>query len=281
MNGTDSAFTPPLGTCDCQVHVFGDVRVYPPVANRSYDPPPATGQELAAAHQRSGVDRVVIVQATIYGNDHRALLDALRGRCNFRGVATVNDEISDAELAVLHQAGVRGARFGLGSSIQTALSREEFARSVSRIQVLGWHAKILASLEDLEKYQSWLHDLTLPVVLDHLGGMHPGHALEGPGFDVLQKLLWKQNFWIMLSNSDRRSVQGPPWDDMVPIIRAVLSLAPDRAIWGTDWPHVRYANPIVPQIADLLTFLSRAIPEQNSIRKVLVDNPARLYGFVD
>jgi len=272
--------TLPRGSCDCQVHVFGPMDRYPPVPTRSYDPPQAGPAELARMHGALGITRAVIVQPTIYGTDHRLLIDTLQGRPNYRGVAVVNDRVSEAELASLHEAGVRAARFGLGGSIQAALTREEFMRSVGRVKALGWHVKIAASGDDLAKYEAWLRDLTLPVVIDHFAGTDPRRGLDQPGCRLVLDLLRDANWWIMLSNGDRRSAEpGAPWDDMRPFGEAYFAAAPERTIWGTDWPHVLYQKPAVPDDRDLLAFLRRIVPGEADLARVLVDNPARLYGF--
>jgi predicted TIM-barrel fold metal-dependent hydrolase len=269
----------PPGSCDCQVHVFAGMDRYPPLERRNYDPPAVTAEDFARIRVAAGIERAVIAQATIYGTDHRLLLDTLKGNPQYRGVAVVNDGVSQDDLMVMHRAGIRAARFGLGSSIQVSLSREEFHRSVARIQDLGWHLRIAASGDDLARHESWLRDLTLPAVLDHLAGADPRRGLDQPGCELALDLLRKPHWWILLSNGDRRSVCGYPWDDMLPFARAFHAAAPDRTLWASDWPHVLYANPKVPSLADLLGFLWRAVPDEAAFKGVLAGNPARLYGF--
>jgi predicted TIM-barrel fold metal-dependent hydrolase len=280
QDSPSSTVIAPPGSCDCQVHVFGPMDKYPPLEKRSYDPPPATLEVLQGVHGAMGIERAVIAQATIYGTDHRLLLDTLKGRPNYRGVAVINDRVSDEDLTTLHAAGIRAARFGLGSSIQASLTHEEFTRTVSRVQPLGWHIKIAASSDDLAKHESWLRDLTLTVVIDHFAGSDPKRGLDQPGCRLVLDLLRQPNYWIMLANGDRRSAgNAPPWDDMRPFGEAYLAAAPDRTIWATDWPHVLYAKPTKPDDRDLLAFLRRVAPDDATFRKILVDNPARLYGF--
>lgn len=269
----------PAGSCDCQAHVFGASDRYPPIAKRAYDPPAAPFAELRAMHSSLGIERGVIVQATIYGTDHRLLLDTLKGRSNYRGVAVINDSVADDDLAALHRAGVRAARFGLGGSIVSSLTREEFERSIARIGALGWHAKIAASQDDLLKHESWIRDIRIPAVLDHFAGTDPSRNLDHPSCRLVLDLLAKPNWWIMLPNADRRSKQDTDWDDMVPFAQAFIAAAPGRTLWGTDWPHVLYAKPTVPPDRQLLAFLRRLAPDETTLRNILVDNPARLYGF--
>jgi predicted TIM-barrel fold metal-dependent hydrolase len=270
---------PPPGSCDCQVHVFAGADRYPPLPQRSYDPPAVTAEDFARIRAAAGIERAVIAQATIYGTDHRLLLDTLKAKPQYRGVAVVNDRVSEDDLMALHRAGIRAARFGLGSSIQSSLSSDEFRRSVARIQKLGWHVRIAASGDDLAWHESWLRNLTLPAVLDHFAGADPGRGLDQPGCELALELLRKPNWWIMLSNGDRRSAGGYPWDDMLPFARAFHAAAPDRTLWASDWPHVLYKKPKVPSLIDLLGLLWRAVPDVAAFKGILVENPAHLYGF--
>ena len=214
--------------------------------------------------------RTILVQPTIYGTDHRLLLDSLRGNENNRGVAVINDGVSDQEILDLHNAGIRGARFGLGNFIQTAPSRAAFEHAIDRIQALGWHAKIAAGWDDLLERESWLRSLDLPVVLDHFAGTDPVRGMDHAGFRLVLELLRGDNWWIMLSNGDRRSAGGPPWDDMIPFARAYVEAAPNRTIWASDWPHLRYAKPALPDDADLLRFLYRAVPDEDLVERARV-----------
>ena len=270
---------PPPKSCDCHVHIFGDPARYPTVQSRTYDPPPATVEDVGEMHRALGIERGVIVQATVYGTDHRLLLDGLNGRENFRGVAIVDDSVSDKELNRLHEAGVRGARFNLAGFLGIAPTRAVFERSIARIEELGWHAKIHGSGDELVDRADWLRALRLPAVIDHLAGPDLRRGLDQPGCRLALDLLKQDNWWIMLSNGDRRSAGGHPWDDVIAFAQAYVAAAPDRTLWATDWPHVHYAKKSVPNDAELLELLYRYVPDPASRYKVLVDNPARLYGF--
>lgn len=276
---TVTSFDLPAGSCDCQAHVFGPVELYPPIEKRSYDPPARNISDLKAMHGQVGIEHGVIAQATIYGTDHSALLHALAHAPQYRGVAVINDQVSDADLETLHRAGIRAARFGLGRSIQAALTREEFQRSIARIAALGWHIRIAASSDDLLAHADWLRDLDVTAILDHCAGIDPARGLDHPTCRHILELLGRPNWWIMISNADRRSKVGPIWDDMLPYATAFHAAAPDRTIWGTDWPHVLYAKPETPAPSQLLEFLHRAIPDTAGIARVLCENPERLYGF--
>lgn len=273
---------PPPGSCDCQVHAFSaDLAGYPPRPDRKYDPPAATLEALRCMHAALGIERCVIVQPTVYATDHRLLLDTLARHDNCRGVAIVDDTVPDAQLAVLHEAGVRGARFNLGGPLHSVKGRDEFDRTIERIRQLGWHAKISASGESLCEYEPWLRDLTIPAVLDHFAGCNPAAGPGNAGHQLALALLRQPNWWLMLSNGDRRSAAGAPWGDLIPYARAFIDAAPSRVIWGTDWPHLLYHSETLPDDADLLEFLYRCAGEEMAIRQILVDNPAQLYGFAD
>jgi predicted TIM-barrel fold metal-dependent hydrolase len=268
----------PRGSCDCHLHVFGDPDRYPPIANSAYPPPPATPDRLERLHSGLGIERAVLVQPMIYGVDHRMLLDALRGRPQYRGVAVVNDRVSDRELRVLHEAGIRAARFNLGGAFG-AMSRDELERSTSRVRELGWHAKFGGMAKDFIANRDWLGRYDGVAVLDHLAGLTPADGVDGELMGLIRELLRNDNWWILLANADRRSQAGPGWDDMLATVQALVAAAPGRALWATDWPHVLYGQRVLPDDAMLVAFLRRAVPDPATLEDILVHNPARLYGF--
>ena len=269
---------PPPRSCDAQIHVFGDPERYPGRAGRLYDPPRASFEDSKQVHRALGIERVVIAQATPYGTDHRLLLDALRGQKNCKGVAIIDDTVSDEELHALHDAGVRGARFNFAKFLNYAPDPESFRRSIARIQPLGWFAKVHGSAVELLENEHLLRPLTLPVLMDHLGGVDFSRDFTQSGCALILDLLKNHGWWMMISNGDRWSKQGPPWDDVIPFAQAFVEAAPDRTVWGTDWPHVRY-RPKMPNDADLLELLYRAVPDPAQRHRILVDNPARLFDF--
>lgn len=271
---------PPPLSCDSQFHVFGPRERYPVRPGAAYEMPTATWQAAQRMHKALGIERGVIVQATTYGADHSVVLDALAALGpGYRGCANaaVLIERDDAYLATLHEAGVRGARFsrqGLGITLSDA----DFERSVARVKELGWYVKVQPEaagiVGQIEKFES----LRMPVVIDHLARPAPEKGLADPSLAKLLELLSRGNFWVMLSLVEKTSKAGPPWDDVVPIVRACLAAAPGRCIWGSDWPHpVSVKQP--PNEGDLMDFFHRAVPEPALRKQVLVDNPARLFGF--
>ena len=268
----------PSGSCDCHVHVFGDAERYPPIANAAYPPPIASRRHLETLHAMLGIERSVLVQPMIYGTDHRVLLEALHGRPQYRGVAVVNDSVPDRELHILHEAGIRAARFSLGGAFG-GMARAELARSTSRVRELGWHAKFGGTAKDFIANRDWLLRYEGVAVLDHLAGANPADGLAGEIVSLAEDLLQRDNWWILLANADRRSQAAQSWDDMLPFVRAFVAAAPKRAIWATDWPHVLYGTRALPDDAMLVDFLVRAVPDRATLEDILVRNPASLYGF--
>jgi predicted TIM-barrel fold metal-dependent hydrolase len=230
-------------------------------------------------HRILGLERGVIVQSTAYGLDHRAVLDALaEGGKNYRGVGVINDTVSDAELKRLHNAGVRGARFNFYKAVNFAPSIEAFSHSIPRIQELGWFAKLHLGAGDLIEYDSLFKNLKLNVVIDHMGRPDMALGLKDPNVLKVVELLKTGNWWIMISNGHKQSKTGFPWNDAIPIARAYIESAPDRVLWGSDWPHP-LSTEKVPNDADLLELLYRYAPDEGERKRILVDNPANLFGF--
>jgi 2-pyrone-4,6-dicarboxylate lactonase len=199
---------------------------------------------------------------------------------NYRGCANalVFAEADDAYLAKLHDAGVRGARFSFRQELGAVLSDKDFARAIARIRELGWYAKIQPEkdgiVSSVAKYQS----LDVPVLIDHMARPDPGRGKDDPNLRKMLELLSKGNFWVMLSLGEKTSKAGRPWDDVIPIARAYIEAAPDRCVWASDWPHpVSVVQP--PNDADLLELLYRYAPDEAELRKILVTNPAKLFGF--
>jgi len=273
----------PRNSCDCQIHVYGDPKRFPVrVAKPLYAPPVAGLDDSQRMHEALGVDRVVIVQASVYKTDHSLLIEALRSapKDKYRGVAVVDDSLSDAELLKLHEAGVRGARFNFWKALGLDLDLDTFRRSLERIREFGWHAKVFFHPDQLPELYEEFRKIHLPAVLDHMGQLDFSKGLGQPAARLMLDLLSRENWWVMLSNADRWSASAvPPWSDAIPFGQSFYEAAPDRCIWCTDWPHVNYEKPM-PNDAELVNQLYRYLPDHEARRKVLVDNPARLYGFV-
>jgi 2-pyrone-4,6-dicarboxylate lactonase len=270
----------PRGSWDCQVHVFGDPQRYPLRSGRAYEPPAnATIEAACAMHQAIGIDYGVVTQSTAHGTDHRILLDAIGGRPNYYGIALVDDTVSDKELQRLHDCGVRGARFNFWSKLNIAPTAEQFLRAIERIGPMGWHVRIHSAGREWLDIRDLMTKVMIPAVIDHMGHMEAHDSIDQPGFLFLLELLRRDNWWIMVSNGDRCSSTDAPWDDIVPFGQRLIAAAPDRAVWCTDWPHVFYLKEKMCNDGDLVDLLDRYAPDEALRRKVMVDNPARLFGL--
>ena len=271
---------PPPRSCDSQFHVLGPADKYPPRPAAAYLMPSATWAAALKMHRALGIERGIIVQPTTYGADHSVTLDGLAALGpNYKACANaaVLRECDDAYLAKLDAAGVRGARFtrqGLG----LGFSADEFARALARVRELGWYVKVQPEPEGIAGNAAMFEKLELPVMIDHMGRANPAAGAAEPNLAKLVELLRRGNFWVMLSLSEKLSKAGAPWDDVIPLARALIEAAPERVVWGSDWPHpISTKQP--PNEADLLELLYRIAPDAATLRKILVDNPARFFGF--
>jgi predicted TIM-barrel fold metal-dependent hydrolase len=267
---------PPL-SCDCHFHIFGPYDAFPLDAGRHYDPPAALIPAYRRVADALGIERMVIVQPSVYGTDNRATLDAARqfGLDRARVVAVVDSSISDDELRKLHEGGTRALRFNLVSGNGAPI--EALETMARRIAPLGWHLQLYVSGAVLEAIAPQLAALPVEVVIDHMGGVKTADGVDAPGFQALLRLLGSGRAWVKLCGY-RISSAGPPFDDVAPFARALFAAAPDRCVWGTDWPHPSLTE-WMPEDGALLDLLGAWIPGAADRKRVLVDNPARLYGF--
>lgn len=272
--------TLPLLACDSQFHVFGPREKYPVRAGAAYEMPTATVETALALHKTLGIGRGIIVQPTTYGADHSATTDGLaKAGPDYRGCANaaVFTEADDRALDKLHKAGIRGARFSR-AALGISLGDKEFSYAIAKAAELDWYVKVQPEPEGIAANIAPFEKLTCPVLLDHMGRPDPRRGKDDPSLKKVLELLAKGNFWVMLSLSEKISKAGPPWDDVIPIMRSLIEAAPDRIVWATDWPHpVSTTQP--PNEADLVELLYRATHDDAERRRILVDNPAQLFGF--
>ena len=271
------AFLLPRGACDTHVHIWGPFDRFPLNKGAPYTPPERTRDDLVALHERLGIDRAVIVQTTVYKADNRAMLDGIaQSNGRWRGVALIDESFDDAAFRALHEGGVRGVRFGfvkhLGSVPDLALVR----RTAARIAPMGWHLVLHLDAGNIPDFLDFFGEFSLPVVVDHMGRVPVRDGLDQTPFRLLLELLKRPNWWVKVSGAERISETGPPFADAVPFAQRLIAAAPDRVLWGTDWPHpnVRWE----PDEADLVDLLP-SFADAAALQQVLVDNPARLYGF--
>jgi 2-pyrone-4,6-dicarboxylate lactonase len=282
-NPRTPAKKPPRKSIDSQFHVLGSPEKYPTRPGAAYQMPSATWEAALRVHKALGIERGIIVQTTTYGADHAVVLDALAAMGpNYKACANalVFAERDDAYLAKLNDAGVGGARFSFRKELGAVLSDSDYARAIARIKELGWYAKFQPEKDGIVANLDKIASLEVPVLIDHMGRPDPALGKNDPNLKAVLDLLSKGNFWVMLSLGEKTSKKGPPWDDVLPIAHAYLEAAPDRCVWASDWPHpVSVVQP--PNDADLLELLYRYVPDEALLEKVLVTNPAKLFGFAD
>lgn len=270
----------PPRSCDCHLHVFGDPAQFPDRhPNPVHKSLEATWEDALAMHRAVGFGRGVFVQPANYVTDHSYLKEALARvpRGQYRATGIIDDSVSDAELARLNEAGMRGVRFNFVRQFKMAPSPATFQRCLDRIRPYGWYAKLFIGAEEIADYVDMFRTLTaVPVLIDHMGRTPPAH----PARKVVVDLLKRDNVWMLLGNGHRVSAQASGWDDMVAFGRELYACAPDRCIFGTDWPHTHSQKEGGgPEEAALIGLLERFLPDEKARQAVLVDNPARLHGF--
>ena len=282
----------PKNSCDTHLHIFGDANRYPASNPHAlYQPPQdCTLDAVRALHEAMGVERAVFVQPTIYGTDHSLLHDVLKTapREKYCGVAIVDDSVTDAELARLASVGVRGARFNFGGNFKLAPSLAGFRRTLARIRELGWFAKVFGFGDDFLAVEAELRQIAFPAIIDHMGGPDYQRGTAAPVIRLILDLLNNGNWWIGLSNGDLRSQAGYPWDDAVEFGRLFYDAAPDRCLWGTDWPHVhRFIRPDKDGYSDYgidhefkrVALFERYLPDRQARDRILVGNASKFFGF--
>jgi 2-pyrone-4,6-dicarboxylate lactonase len=275
---------PPSGSCDCQFHIYGDPVRFPPRTNAPYSPiESATFNEAQRMHKAVGFDRAVIVHSAIYGSDHRLLLHALESvndRDRYRGIGIVDDRVSDKELERMHAAGVRGARFNFVRFLTLDQREVEVRRSMARLRELGCHARLHVNGDDLLENSDLLRSLKdVPMVIDHFGHVGFDGGMDRPVIRWMLDMLKQENWWVMVSNGNRDSKMDAGWEDAIPYGQAFIETAPDRIIWGSDWPHPQWTKRMMNDAEEVELLYRYVDGDAALLQKILVDNPARLHGF--
>ena len=274
-------FAVPEDACDTHAHLFGPAECYAYQVNRGYTPPDATDQAYDALHRALGIARGVLTQPSVYGVDNRRMLDAVaRQPKRLRAVAAVDQAVTDAELARLDKAGVRGIRVNLvDKGGMPFASFADVAAMAARVARLGWHLELLVHAHDYADFAPTMRALPVDIVVGHLGYMPTSAGLDHPGFRSFLDLVAEGRCWVKLTAPYRITArQRVPYDDVAPFARALIAARPDRMLWGSDWPHVATKLPM-PNDGDLIDLLADWAPDAALRRAILVDNPARLYGF--
>ncbi len=268
----------PAEAWDCHFHVIGLPPDYPLVEPRHYTPHEITPAAAISVFDSVGIRYGTAVQVSVHGTDNRRLLGALKAYpTRLKGVAVIDTDASDRALAELKAAGVVGLRLldmkgGVGVSRLEALAR--------RCREMGWHIQLCLHGSAYPNLVDRLCALPVPIVIDHMGWFVPGEGVDGAGFQAVMHLLRNADCWVKLSGPFRLSAGGPPYADVFAFVQRLIEAAPDRLVWGSDWPHVGITQPEkMPQYGDLLDFVAAAVPDTDMQRRIFCANPARLYGL--
>jgi 2-pyrone-4,6-dicarboxylate lactonase len=273
------SFAVPPGACDCHVHLFGPEAAFPYQANRSYTPHDATVADLRRMHGILGIERAVVIQASVHGTDNRAVLAGVASDpVRLRGIAAVGETVSERELRDLHEGGVRGIRVNLVDKGGMPFSSlDALVHMADRIRDMGWHIELLVHVEEDAGFRRLVPRLSVPVSVGHVGYTKAAKGVGDPGYQEFLALLRDGFCWVKLTGPYRISGRHAfPYDDIEDFVQAVVEAAPDRIVWGSDWPHVLHYRPM-PNDGDLLDALATWVPDAAARQRILVENPTRLY----
>jgi predicted TIM-barrel fold metal-dependent hydrolase len=288
---TPVKFDVPANSCDCHTHIFGDPKRFPFWPGRTYTPETAMPDEMAALHRALHIQRVVIVTPSVYGTDNSATLFGVKARGqNARGVAVIAENTPESLLDALAQAGIRGIRLNFTTVGETdpAVARRRFQALSKQLPRLGWHLQINTGLNVISGIKDLVGDAPMPVVFDHFGGLKAAAGLAQPGFADLVELVHSGHAYVKISAPYRASTQPPDYADVVLFAKALIAANADRILWGSDWPHPNTVITNRPtDVSPLLSIDDGRVLNQLAVwapdpalrKRILVDNPARLYSF--
>lgn len=278
-NPSKPKFVVPVGAVDAHCHVFGPGNIFPFAPERKYTPCDASRDQLFALRDFLGFEKNVVVQATCHGSDNSALLDVLEySNDKARGVVTVTPDVTEAELARMHELGVRGVRFNYVKRLVDPKPDEYYRAIVDKIRPLGWHVVLYFEPSDLREKGDFFRSLNVPIAIDHMGRPDVSKTLDNPDFELLQTFMRdNENVWCKVSCPDRLSTSGAPlYADVVPFAKAIVNEFPDRVLWGTDWPHPNMKKD-VPDDGILVDYVPSIATTPALQQKLLVTNPNTLY----
>ncbi|MCG7206735.1 amidohydrolase family protein [Streptomyces arenae] len=269
----------PPDSCDAHCHILGPATVFPYAPERTFTPVDAPKEQVAALHAHLGLSRAVVVQSSCNGHDHRVLLDALAaGGGRLRGVALIGETTTREQIEELHRAGVRGFRLNFLPHLRSAPTREEIDSVLERVDGLGWVTEIHVKGQEVARYEPLIRSLPGRVVIDHLARVDLADGARNPALRSLRALLDSGDVWLKVSGVDRISRQGPPYADAVALAGSFVAHAPERVVWGTDYPHVNIEG-AAPDDGLLVDLLADIAPDPGLLRRLMVDNPAALFDF--
>jgi len=279
---------PPPKSCDCQFHIFGDPKRYPLRYDTTFQQPKASFADMRNVLRIMGFQRGVIVHTMRYDIDHSLLIDEFEAlpvaeRKNYRAIGIVRDGLSDKEMEKLNSIGVVGARFNLGKRYGQTHDPKDVRRSLDRVREIGWHARLHVGGSDILEWGDFLRSVkNLDMVIDHMGHLDFKLGVSQPALRWIVDQLKDERWWVKLSNGNSDSAMETGWDDAIPFAKAMIAAAPDRMIWGTDWPHTGWRKKRMMNDAEAVELLYRYVDSDPlMIKKILADNPARLHRFND
>ena len=286
-------FPVPAGACDCHAHVFGDAKRFPLSPDRGYTPPTAPVDELRGFLRRLHMDRVVVISASVYGTDNACALDAIRRLgARARGVANVSPDVADSELDRLQRGGIRGLRLNFDAQgvADPKVAVERFRLASARAAAMGWHIQVNTRLPIVAAMEEHVLAGPATVVFDHFAQAEPLRGIDQPGFSSLVRLLKSGRAYAKISAAYRIATRPTDYADVMPLAKALIAANPERVLWGSDWPHPDSARrpgrrptdtapPLAVDDGRVLNQLAVWAPDAATRRTILVENPARLYGF--
>src|SRR5262245_107609 len=291
IGGTAPNFAIPRGACDCHVHVFGDAAKFPFAATRGYTPPPASVEQLLELQTDLCMERVVVVQPSVYGTDNACTLDGVkRMGARARAIVVIDKSTPRGALQEMAADGARGIRLNLSSAgnFDPNSARQQLDQVAEQLRGLNWHVQMYVALSIISTLKDYFMQYPYPVVFDHFGQAKAPQGVGQTGFANLLELVKSGRAYVKISGAYRVSTQGPAYADATPLAQALVAANPDRIVWGTDWPHPNggsarsineIATPFPIDDGLLLNELAKWVPDAAARKKILVDNPARLYGF--
>ncbi|NOX16055.1 MAG: amidohydrolase family protein [Epsilonproteobacteria bacterium] len=268
----------PKNSCDCHFHVFGPSSRYPYAINRSYTPKDSSLGEFFALLQTNGISRAVIVQPSVYDYDNSAILDALRAKPQqLRAIVVIDDKHDIKELKQWQEWGVRGVRVNL--LFNSSVNSSSIQKLVKLIKPLGWHLQLLINISDYKNLYEDFKNIGVDIVFDHMGHFDIEKGVKQKGFQDMLRLLRENLAWVKLSGAYRVSnMPYPPYSDVIPFAKKIIEANQERVIWASDWPHPSVSLP-TPQYEELIDLVEKYTKDEKIIKKIMVENPVKLYDF--
>jgi 2-pyrone-4,6-dicarboxylate lactonase len=274
-------FQLPHNATDAHCHIFGPGDKYPYAADRTYTPPDAGLDKFKELQRILGLTRAVLVNASCHGTNNDPIIDAIaQSGGAYRGVANIDQSFDEKAIETLNAQGIRGCRFNFVKHLGGVPDMDEFHLVVNRIKGFGWHVVLHFDAIDLVTHEELLDNLPVPYIIDHMGRVPTKDGLEQKPFQILKEFAKRDNCWVKVCGAERISSMGPPFTDAMPFARELISIAPDRVLWGTDWPHPNIKEHM-PNDGDLVDLIPLMADTAELQQKLLVDNPHRLYGFTN